>query len=119
MTTIGKKNLAELTELELQLAFLRYNSLTPFLDDGVPLTALVQQANTSYRTLTRWVQQYRQKGLIGLAKKKRADYGEYRSVNEDLKLFIEGLALKKPQPSIASIYRKIRSALQTRIHLSQ
>lgn len=102
-----EKTLTEITEEEGQLAYKRYSFIKPFLENEVPLASLAQDLNISHRTLSRWVQQYRQNGLIGLIKKKRTDFGTHRKVREELILFIEGLALKKPQPSIASIYRKV------------
>jgi putative transposase len=53
------------------------------------------------------VQQYRRDGLTGLARTARADRGR-RRLPADLQHLIEGLALKKPRPSAASIARQVR-----------
>jgi putative transposase len=52
------------------------------------------------------VRQYRQAGLAGLARGTRADRGR-RRLPIDLQLLIEGLALRTPRPSAASITRQV------------
>ncbi|MCC6179371.1 MAG: transposase [Chloroflexi bacterium] len=81
--------------------------LQPFLEDEAPLTQLTREHGVPLRTSRRWVQQYRQDGLAGLARAARADCGQ-RRLPANLQLLIEGLALKKPRPSAASIARQVR-----------
>ena len=61
-----------------------------------------------FRTAQRWVALYRQSGLTALARRKRADHGEHRSVSADIRKAIEGLALQKPPLPIAALYRQVR-----------
>ena len=63
-------------------------------DRGVPL-----------RTARRWIGLYRRGGLVGLARKERSDQGK-RRLSDTLRQGIEGLALKKPPLSAASIHRQ-------------
>ena len=61
-----------------------------------------------FRNAQRWVALYRQSGLTALARRKRADHGEHRSVSADIRKAIEGLALQKPPLPIAALYRQVR-----------
>lgn len=85
----------------------RFYVIRPFLEDGVPLAHIAREQAIARRTLTRWVQQYRTRGLAGLTRKVRADKGARRNIPPDLQLLIEGLALEKPRRSTASIHRRI------------
>ncbi len=84
-----------------------YRIIKPFIEDDIPLARIAEESSQSYRTLSRWVSNYRKYGLSGLATKQRVDFGKHRKIKEELRLFIEGLALTKPQPSISAIYRKV------------
>jgi putative transposase len=103
----------ELPEAEREIAFQRFQFLRPHLEEGVSLSSIAQQNGLALRTLQRWVQQYGEKGLIGLARKTRSDQGQHR-LRPELQQVIEGLILKKPAPSLASVQRKV-----TRIALDQ
>lgn len=94
-------------EDEYMAALERFSVIRPFLEDGVPLACIARERKMARRTLTRWVQQYRTRGLTGLTRKVRADKGARRHMPADLQLFIEGLALEKPRRSTASIHRRI------------
>lgn len=98
--------LTQFSEAERQQALERYKTIKPHLEEGVKLTTVSKNTKKAYSTLYRWVKAYKSEGLIGLIDKKRTDNGKCRVVNNDLKFFIEGLALQKPRPSIASIHRK-------------
>lgn len=98
--------MTELREAERQIAFQRFQLVRPYLEEGVPLTHLAQQYGLALRTLQRWVQQYREKGLAGLARKPRSDQGQHR-LRPELRQVIEGLVLKKPAPSLAAVHRKV------------
>jgi putative transposase len=83
------------------------------LEDGVPLARVARDHGIALRTAQRWVRQYRQDGLAGLARSARADRGR-RRLPADLQLLIEGLTLKKPRPSAASIARQVRPIAEAR-----
>lgn len=57
------------------------------------------------RTAQRWVRRYRMEGIAGLARKTRDDKDHPRR-SPSLRQIIEGLALQKPRPSIATVHRK-------------
>ena len=101
------KNLFEFSEEEQQQAFERYNIIKSFLENNTTLKKLVETEKVSYSTISRWVKNYRLNGFIGLIDKRRNDKGKNRVINDELKALIEGLALKKPKPSIASVHRKV------------
>ncbi|HEY9431518.1 MAG TPA: DDE-type integrase/transposase/recombinase [Blastocatellia bacterium] len=58
------------------------------------------------RTVQRWVAQYRRSGLAGLARRTRSDRGSQREMSAELKQLIEGLALRKPPPTVAFVHRQ-------------
>ncbi|WP_435832342.1 helix-turn-helix domain-containing protein [Nonomuraea africana] len=80
--------------------------LRPHLDDGVPLVRVASHAGRPYRTLQRRLADYRRDGLAGLARRPRRDAGT-RRLPRELQLLIEGLALQRPAPSIATIHRQV------------
>lgn len=98
--------LAGLSEAARARALERYTLLRPFLRDGVPLTRLVGTPHPCLRTLRTWVASYRREGLVGLARTRRADQGRRHFPAELLQL-IEGLALRKPAPTAATIHRQV------------
>ena len=98
--------LARLSETDRARALERYTLLRPFLIGGVPLTRLVGTPHPCLRTLRTWVASYRRAGLVGLARTRRADQGRRRFPTELVQL-IEGLALRKPAPTAASIHRQV------------
>ena len=53
------------------------------------------------RTLRRWLAAYRAGGLAALAHRPRSDSGRQRMPLE-LQLLIEGLALRRPPPAVAT-----------------
>ena len=53
-------------------------------------------------------------GLAALARKGRADVGGRRVLNSELRELVEGLALRKPPMSAASIHRKVFRIAQAR-----
>jgi putative transposase len=62
----------------------------------------------------RWLARYRATGLVGLARAQRSDTGQ-RKLPAELVQVIEGMALRKPRPSIAAIHRRV-TALATQHH---
>ena len=94
-----------LSEAERALAFERFELLRPSLEEGVPLARVARDRGLPLRTAQRWVGQYRREGLAGLARKGRSDQGK-RHLSDTLRQAIEGLALKKPPLSVATIHRQ-------------
>lgn len=98
--------LAHYSEKQRQKAWERFQIVRPHLEEGVFLSCISRSTSYSLRTLQRWVKAYQQEGLIGLIPQSRSDQG-LRRMNHNLHLLIEGLALKKPPLSIATIHRKV------------
>jgi putative transposase len=105
--------LTQLTPQKRSLALERFKLLQPYLEAGVPLAQLAREQNLPLRTLQHWSQQYRNEGLSGLVRKARRDANTHRVLTPELQQLIEGLALQKPAPTIASIYRQVISFVQT------
>ena len=94
-----------LSEAERNRAFERFDLLRLYLEEGVPLARVARDRGLALRTARRWAAQYRREGLAGLARKGRSDRGR-RRLSDKLRQAIEGLALKKPPLSAASIHRQ-------------
>ena len=94
-----------LSEAERNRAFERFEILRPSLEQGVPLARVARDRGLALRTARRWAAQYRREGLAGLARKGRSDRGK-RHLSDKLRQAVEGLALKKPPLSAASIHRQ-------------
>jgi putative transposase len=94
------------SQQERQQAWERYQALRPCLDAGVPATAVAREHGLSARTVERWVARYRRDGLAGLVRAPRVDRGQ-RHFPSDLIGLIEGLALRKPPPTAAAVYRQV------------
>jgi putative transposase len=88
-------------------AMARYEVLQPHLKHGTPLPDLARHSGIALRTLERWLAHYRREGLAGLARHRRRDRGQQRGLQPDLKELIEGLALRKPPPTIALVHRQV------------
>ena len=97
--------LTELSEAARTLALSRWRVLRPHLEDGVPLARAARDAGVSLRTAQRWLMSFRADGLAGLARRQRADRGR-RRVPDELVAVIEGLALRRPAPTIATVHRR-------------
>ncbi|GEM_PF-269905 len=80
--------------------------LRPHLVDGVPLTRVAADAGIPIRTARRWIARYRADGPAGLVRPPRPEAGK-RTFPKELVELIEGMALLKPPPSIATIHRRI------------
>jgi putative transposase len=61
----------------------------------------------SLRTIQRWIKNYREQGLAGLADPTRADKGTSRKLPQTAIHLVEGLALQTPPRSAASIHRQV------------
>ena len=90
----------------------RFHLLQPHLEQHQPLRTVAQAAGIPYRTAHRWLTQYRWHGLAALARKRRGDHGERRSVSSKIKEAIEGLALQKPPLPITAVHRQARRLAQ-------
>ena len=95
-----------------ELALSRFRLLEPHLERGRELRSVADGAGVSFRTLQRWVAQYRRSGLAALARKSRADRGERRAVSAKIREAIEELALERPPLPITSVYRQVREFAQ-------
>src|SRR5436305_11662025 len=98
-------SLTALSEAQRERALERFQTVRPFLEEGIPLARVARERGIILRTLQRWVVRYRHEGLAGLARKERSDRGK-RQLSDNLRQAIEGLALKKPPLSAASIHRQ-------------
>jgi putative transposase len=103
--------LTAFTEEERQEAMKRFAVLQPHLNGDVPLSEAARNAGAPLRSAQRWLARYRADGLIGLVRAQRSDTGNRKLPEEPVEL-IEGMALSKPRPSAAAIYRNI-TALAT------
>lgn len=84
----------------------RMAALRPYLVDAVPLARVAAEAGIPIRTVRRWIARYRADGPAGLARPRRPEAGK-RTFPQELVELIEGMALIKPPPSIATIHRRI------------
>ncbi|WP_157769047.1 leucine zipper domain-containing protein [Pseudarthrobacter sulfonivorans] len=85
----------------------RASLLRQHLDDGVPLARISSQAGVPLRTLQRWTAVLRADGSVrALGRRPRSDRGSH-SVPPEIVGAIEGLALRRPAPTIAFIHRRI------------
>jgi len=105
-------NLTACTDTQRTEALKRFHLIRPFLEDDVPSTQLATHAHLPVRTLSRWVQRYRARGLLGLVHSRRSDQGVRRSVSPCLQQAIEGLSLQKPRRTIATIHREVARVCQ-------
>jgi len=80
--------------------------LRPHLHDAVPLVKAAADAGVPIRTVRRWLARYRADGPAGLGRPPRPDTGT-RTFPKEMVALIEGMALIKPPPSIATIHRRL------------
>jgi len=107
----GASGLATCTEAQRQQAMARFAILRPHLNEGVLLSEAARDAGVPLRSVQRWLARYRAAGLVGLIRAPRSDTGN-RKLPGELVEVIEGMALRKPRPSVAAIHRTI-TALAT------
>ncbi|MGY1961491.1 Mu transposase C-terminal domain-containing protein [Nocardia gipuzkoensis] len=100
--------LTGLTEADRRQAMSRFEVLRPHLEDDVPLTSTAAAAGVPLRTAQRWLHRYRTGGLTGLAPTRRRFIG--RRTDPELVRLIEGMALRRPRPSLAAITRRAARA---------
>jgi putative transposase len=104
--------LVALSEAERQGALERFYRLRPVLEEGVPLQRLAHEQRIPLRTAQRWLQRYQRDGLVGLAHRPRRDHGQRRIVSIAVQQLIEGLALRRPPPTVASVHRQVCAAAE-------
>ncbi len=71
----------------------------------MPLTQAAREAQVPLRTAQRWLVRYRAGGLAALARPERSDRG-VRRLPEELARLVEGLALRRPRPSVPTVARQ-------------
>ncbi|MGW4067882.1 helix-turn-helix domain-containing protein [Nocardia grenadensis] len=96
--------LTGLTDAERARAMARFEVLRPHIEDEVPLPCAAEIAGVPLRTAQRWLHRYRSSGLAGLARTPRRAAG--RRTDPKLVRLIEGMALRRPRPSLAAITRR-------------
>ncbi|CAN5800543.1 Mu transposase C-terminal domain-containing protein [soil metagenome] len=97
---------AQRTGTERDEAMARWEVLRPHLNDGVSLSQTAREVGVPLRSAQRWLARYRADGWAGLTRVARSDRGRRKLPAEWVEV-IEGLALCKPPPSVASIHRRI------------
>ena len=103
LDTLGEAGRAE--------TYRRWLVLRAHLEDGVPLARVAAQSGIRHRTLQRWLARYQADGLAGLGRIARADRGGSR-FPEQLRLLVEGLALRTPVPSAAHVHRQVTAVAE-------
>jgi putative transposase len=98
-----------LAEAQREQAVARWQVLRAHLEDGCPLVRVAGEHGVPERTLRRWLAAYRAGGLAALARRPRSDRGT-RRMPPELQLLIEGLALRRPPPTIATVHRQAAEA---------
>ena len=98
--------LAAWSEAERERALVRFRLLQPCLEEGVPLARLAREQGLALRTAQRWLARYRAAGRAGRARQPRADRHR-RHLRPTLQHLIEGLALRKPPPTVAFVHRQV------------
>lgn len=87
----------------------RWAVLRPTIEDGAPLTRSAAAAGVAPSTARRWLARYEAGGLAALARRPRADRG-VRRTRPELVVLVEGLALRRPRPTTATIARRVSAA---------
>jgi putative transposase len=93
---------------ERSQALERYRMLQPCVEHDVPLTYVARHHDIPLRTAQRWLAQYRRDGFAGLARRRRSDRRHPHGLPPELTQMIEGLALRKPPPTVALVHRQVR-----------
>jgi putative transposase len=103
--------LSGLASAQRDQALARWQVLRVHLEDGCPLVRVAGEHGVPERTLRRWLAAYRAGGLAALARRQRSDRGA-RRMPPELQLLIEGLALRRPPPTIATVHRQAAEVAQ-------
>ncbi|HME20444.1 MAG TPA: Mu transposase C-terminal domain-containing protein [Acetobacteraceae bacterium] len=105
-TRLSAPALVDLSGTQRRQAMIRFAVLQPHLEGNGPLARTARDAGVPIRTAERWLMLYRRDGLAGLTRRVRGDAGTHR-LPPDLVTRIEGMGLKKPRSSAASIHRRV------------
>ena len=92
----------------MEVAMSRFRVLQPHLEQNKSLRIVAEEAGLAFRTVQRWVAQYRTSGLAALVRKARGDRGGRRVISATIKTTIEGLALESQLIPITSVHRQIK-----------
>ncbi|MCE3238969.1 MAG: transposase-like Mu [Gammaproteobacteria bacterium] len=103
--------LTNLNDEQRKITLERYHHIEPYLKGRISLKELCETKHFSLRTAKIWVKLYREGGLIALARKPRNDKGKNRVISLETRHLIEGIYLKSPYLSFASIHRQIEKYL--------
>lgn len=101
-----------MSAIERELALERFRLLEPHLQNGRELRSVSEGSGVTFRTLQRWVANYKRQGLAGLVRKERTDVGERRTTSSRMREAIEGLALEKPPLPLSSVHRQAKQFAQ-------
>src|SRR5215470_33555 len=99
--------MTSLSEAQRTQALERFALLRPTLEGQMTQTQLASEQHVSLSTIQRWIKQYREQGLAGLANARRSDKGKSRRFSTEAITLIEGLALQTPPRSMAAIHRQV------------
>lgn len=99
--------LTSLSEEQRGLAMKRFAVVRLVVEEGLPQAQVAHEHHIPLRSLERWIALYRKRGLVGLTRCTRTDRGTHRHLTTNQIHVIEGLALQKPRPSIATVHRKV------------
>lgn len=99
--------LTALSEAQRTQALERFAIIGPALEEGVTQAQVARNHDLPPSTVQRWIKNYREKGLAGLANASRSDKGKSRNLPDQAVQLIEGLALQTPPRSAASIHRQV------------
>jgi putative transposase len=99
--------LTSLSEAQRAQAQERFTIIRPALEKEITQAEVARTHHISLRTVQRWIKNYRERGLTGLADPTRADKGTSRKLPQTAIRLIEGLALQTPPRSAASIHRQM------------
>src|SRR5205807_4289239 len=99
--------LTTLSEAQRTQALERFAIIRPALEEGVTQAQVARNHDLPPSTVQRWMKNYREKGLAGLANASRSDKGKSRNLPDQAVGLIEGLALQTPPRSAASIHRHV------------
>jgi putative transposase len=99
--------LTSLSEAQRAQALERFTIIRPALEKEITQAEVARTHHLSLRTVQRWIKNYRERGLTGLADPARVDKGTSRKLPQTAIHLIEGLALQTPSRSAASIHRQI------------
>ncbi len=94
-----------LSEADRARALARFTVVRPALEEGVAPAVIARAQGVTPRAIQRWLARYRRDGLAGLARPARSARGRSR-LDPTLRQFIEGLALRPQQRSVATLRRR-------------